>query len=60
MEVVESLLAAGALVDCATAKDGCTPLLTAAQEGHLEVVELLLRAGAEVDRVGHSRAPHGQ
>ena len=29
--------------------DGVSPLLLAAQEGHLGVVKLLVKAGAEVD-----------
>ena len=33
----------------ASTRDGSTALLMAAQSGHAEVVELLLRNGAEVD-----------
>ena len=44
----ESLIRSGAEVDRQT-HDGMTPLHWAAQEGHAEVVRLLLAAGARVD-----------
>ena len=31
-----------------------TPLYTAAENGHTAVVEMLLRAGADVNKVSHS------
>ena len=40
---------AGASVDQAM-KDGATPLFIAAQQGHLEVVRVLMGGGANVDQ----------
>ena len=40
------LVAAGAAVDKAETDDGCTPLYMAAQDGFVEVVKVLLAAGA--------------
>ena len=31
-------------------QDGCTPLMYAASEGHAEVAQMLLKAGAKVDQ----------
>jgi ankyrin repeat protein len=44
--VVELMLGAGARVDV-SCSDGCTPLMEAARCGHLDVVRLLLLAGAD-------------
>ena len=55
LEMAKALLAAGATVD-AGAKDGITPLLTAAQHcSGVEIVELLIKAGADVN----TKAPGG-
>uniref|UniRef100_A0A8C7E3P3 Uncharacterized protein n=1 Tax=Naja naja TaxID=35670 RepID=A0A8C7E3P3_NAJNA len=51
-KVVELLLDHGASPGQAD-RDNVTPLLVAACEGHVDVVELLLEAGAEVDQDGH-------
>ena len=50
---VKELLRAGAVVDAVTDR-GCTPLYAASQNGHLDVVLLLLAAGAAVN----SSDPH--
>ncbi|CAI8047070.1 Myotrophin, partial [Geodia barretti] len=44
-EIVEKLISAGAVINYHD-KDGATPLLMASQNGHLEVVALLLMSGA--------------
>ena len=50
VEVVRSLLEAGALPDRDEELDWRTPLHVAAEQGNLEVVHLLLEARAKVDR----------
>ena len=32
-------------------QDGCSPIYVASQEGHTEVVDLLVQAGAEINLV---------
>ena len=55
LEMAKALLAAGAKVD-AGAKDGITPLLSAAQYcSGVEIIELLIKAGANVN----TKAPGG-
>lgn len=46
---VERLLAAGEPVDVASENQGLTPLAAAAITGNLEIAQLLLDAGAQVD-----------
>lgn len=48
--VVKLLLAAGAGVDGEDTSNGWTPLFTASYYGHAEMVELLLSAGANVNK----------
>ncbi len=40
-------------------QDGRTPLWAAASQGHLEVVQLLVEEGAEVDRADNLRRRGG-
>ena len=47
---MQGLVAAQADVDQATTDDGTTPLWVAADKGHLEVVQALVDAEAEVIR----------
>lgn len=49
------LLAAGALVVAVDIRRD-TPLHCAAQHGHHLVIEVLLRAGADIDRAGYKRS----
>ncbi len=49
--IVERLLEGGAEVDVSTTK-GMTPLLTAAQQGDIEMARLLISAGADVNQPG--------
>ena len=49
--IVESLLETGADVHVSTTK-GMTPLLTAAQQGDIEMARLLIAAGADVNQPG--------
>lgn len=44
------------LLCCLTTKDGATPLYVASQNNHLEVIEVLLVAGANVDAADKVRA----
>lgn len=53
-ELVKQLIAQGALVNTVyphvnTFSDGHTPLIVAARDNHLDIVKLLLDAGAEID-----------
>ena len=50
-------LIAGADVDKAKTDDGATPLLSATHNGHLPVVERLIKAGAEVNKATPSSPP---
>ncbi|OLP85190.1 Ankyrin repeat family A protein 2 [Symbiodinium microadriaticum] len=56
----EQLVAAARLLDSvdpdATSQDGWTPLLAAAAEGQVEVVQLLLNAGADSSRLKDGRS----
>jgi ankyrin repeat protein len=46
------------IVDCEDSKRKATPLMDAASEGHIKVVQLLLEAGAEVNaRTIHGNSP---
>ena len=49
--VVDALLAADARVDYASPKDGTTAQHLASQEGHLQTVSSLIRAGADPNQV---------
>jgi ankyrin repeat protein len=49
VDVVNTLLSAGADKEASTARRGFTPLHRAAESGHLEVVELLLSVGANIE-----------
>jgi hypothetical protein len=40
-------------------QDGCTPLIRAAQAGHLEVLAVLLSAGADPNFKDHVRWHYG-
>ena len=53
---MKALLAAGADTDAAMA-DGTTPLHAAATMGHVEIVELLLAAGADKDTQACGNVP---
>jgi ankyrin repeat protein len=51
--VIDALLAAGARVDYARPKDGATALHLASQEGHLQAVQSLLKAGSDPRLIAH-------
>ena len=48
MDIAKILLDAGAQVDATRPADGSAPLVAAAENGHADVVALLLNAGAVV------------
>lgn len=50
---IEQYLASGAAVDAADPKQGGTPLMWAAVTGQTEVIELLIRQGADVNAVSN-------
>ena len=50
MEVVNFLLENGAHIDMVTTPHGATALYIAAQNGHLEVVRLLIQHNADVNK----------
>ena len=47
VEVVQQLLVHGVDLDCARQSDGCTALMTAARDGAVAVLGMLLEAGAD-------------
>lgn len=51
MEIVRQLIANGAKVNVGD-KYGTTPLTWACRKGNLDIVEMLLKAGAHVDASG--------
>jgi ankyrin repeat protein len=52
LELTQELIAQGAYID-GLDETGITPLMTAAREGHGEIVKLLLEAGADPCRLGY-------
>lgn len=48
-ELAQVLLAMSAQVEDRGQKNDCTPLMEAASAGHIEIIELLLRHGADVN-----------
>lgn len=48
-EIVGNLLSAGAMVDSREPGEGMTPLLIASLQGELELVQLLVNAGADIE-----------
>ena len=49
LEIVDVLVAAGALVNWARKDDGATAVIMASQQGHHDVVHRLIRGGADVN-----------
>jgi ankyrin repeat protein len=47
--LVASLIKSGAKINYSSFDDGLTPLIAAAQHGHLEVVKILISAGADIN-----------
>lgn len=53
-ELAQVLLAMSAQVEDRGQKNDCTPLMEAASAGHLEIIELLLKHGADVNATSSS------